>query len=70
DMRLKAMVGLNITDVVNVIRDPPLLSILSVFWQSLMQGVGWKGGGEAIAGYWNSCARGLFGISGVLVMRT
>ncbi|NEP76399.1 MAG: hypothetical protein F6K25_32610, partial [Okeania sp. SIO2G4] len=43
DMRLKAMVGLNITDVVNVIRDPPLLSILSVFWQSLMQGVGWKG---------------------------
>lgn len=41
-MRLKAMVGLDITDVVNVSRGSPLLSILSVFWQSLMQGVGWK----------------------------
>ncbi|MDY7003158.1 MAG: sigma-70 family RNA polymerase sigma factor [Cyanobacteriota bacterium] len=49
EMRLKAMVGLNITDVVNVSRDPPLLSRLSVFWQNLMQGLGWKGGGRAIA---------------------
>ncbi|NER31369.1 MAG: sigma-70 family RNA polymerase sigma factor [Symploca sp. SIO1C4] len=60
EIRLKAIVGLNITDVVNVTRDPPLLSILSVFWQSLMQGVGWKGCVGAIARYWNSCARGLF----------
>lgn len=59
-MRLKAMFGLNITDVVNVSRGSPLLSRLSVFWQSLIQGVGWKGGAEAIARYWNSCARGLF----------
>ncbi|MEM9538048.1 MAG: sigma-70 family RNA polymerase sigma factor [Cyanobacteria bacterium P01_E01_bin.42] len=44
-MRLKAIVELKITDVVNVSRDPPLLSFLSVFWQSFMQGVGWKGGG-------------------------
>ena len=42
EMRLEAMVWLNITNVVNVSRDPPLLSRLSVFWQSLMQGVGWK----------------------------
>lgn len=56
-MRLKAMVGLNFTDVVNVSRDPPFLSRLSVFWQNLMQGVGWKGGGGAIARYCNSCAR-------------
>ncbi|GGA06308.1 RNA polymerase sigma factor [Okeania sp. KiyG1] len=47
-MRLKAIVGLNITDVVNVSRDPPFLSRLSVFWQNFMQGVGWKGGGGAI----------------------
>ncbi|MDY7003171.1 MAG: sigma-70 family RNA polymerase sigma factor [Cyanobacteriota bacterium] len=60
DMILKAMVGLNITDVVNVSRDPPLLSRLSVFWQNLMQGVGWKGCVGAIIRYWNSCARGLF----------
>ena len=59
DMILKAMVGLNITDVVNVSRDPPLLSRLSVFRQNFMQGVGWKGGG-AIARYWNSCARSFF----------
>ncbi|MDY7003147.1 MAG: sigma-70 family RNA polymerase sigma factor [Cyanobacteriota bacterium] len=39
-MILKAMVWLNITDMVNVSRDPPLLSRLSVFWQSLMHGVG------------------------------
>ncbi|NER19561.1 MAG: sigma-70 family RNA polymerase sigma factor [Symploca sp. SIO1C2] len=58
-MRLKGMVWLNITGVVNVSRDPPLLSRLSVFWQSLMQGVGWKGGGGAIARYRNSCARSL-----------
>lgn len=32
-MRLKAIVGLNITDVVNVSRDPPLLSVLSVVAQ-------------------------------------
>ncbi|NES21853.1 MAG: sigma-70 family RNA polymerase sigma factor [Symploca sp. SIO3E6] len=51
-MRLKAIVGVNITDEVNVSRDPPWLSILSVFWQSLMQGVGWKGGGGASAGSW------------------
>ena len=44
-MRLKGMVGLNITDVGNVSRDLPFLSILSVFWQSFMQGVGWKEGG-------------------------
>ncbi|NET60547.1 MAG: sigma-70 family RNA polymerase sigma factor, partial [Symploca sp. SIO2E6] len=50
-MRLKAIVGLNITNVVNVSRDPSLLSVLSVFWQSLRQGVGWKGGGGAIARY-------------------
>ncbi|NES64783.1 MAG: sigma-70 family RNA polymerase sigma factor [Okeania sp. SIO2D1] len=48
-MRLKAIVGLNITDVVNVSRDPPLLSIFSVFWQSLMQGVRWKGRVRAMA---------------------
>ncbi|NEO34043.1 MAG: hypothetical protein F6K36_27285 [Symploca sp. SIO3C6] len=40
-MRLKAIVGLNITGVVNVSRYPPLLSVLSAFWQSFMQGVGW-----------------------------
>ncbi len=49
DMILKAIVGLNITDVFNVSRDSPLLSRLCVFWQSLMQGMGWKGGGGAIA---------------------
>jgi len=58
-MRLKAIVGLNITDVVNVSRDPPLLSILSVIWQSLRQGVGWKGCVGAIARSWKRCARGL-----------
>ena len=50
-MRLKAIVGLNITDVVNVSRCPPLLSRLSVFWWSFMQGVGWKGCVGAIARY-------------------
>lgn len=60
--RLKAIVGLNIIGVVNVTRDPPFLSILSVFWQSFMQGVGWKGGG-AIARYGNSCARSLFDLN-------
>lgn len=59
---LMAIVGLNIIDVINVSRNPPLLSRLSVFWQTLMQGVGWKGGGRAIIRYWNSCARGLLGI--------
>ncbi|NEQ41958.1 MAG: sigma-70 family RNA polymerase sigma factor [Okeania sp. SIO3I5] len=44
DMRLKAIVGVNISDVVNVSRDPPLLSRLSVFWKCLMQCLGWKGG--------------------------
>ncbi|NER50184.1 MAG: sigma-70 family RNA polymerase sigma factor, partial [Symploca sp. SIO1A3] len=48
-MILKTKVWLNITGVVKVSRDPPFLSRLSVFWQSLMQGVGWKGGGGAIA---------------------
>jgi len=48
-MRLKAIVGLNITDVVNLSRGSPLLSRLSVFWQSLMQSVGWKGCVGAIA---------------------
>ncbi|NET68438.1 MAG: sigma-70 family RNA polymerase sigma factor [Moorea sp. SIO1G6] len=51
DMRLKAIFGLNITDVVNISRCPPLLSRLSVFWQSLMQGVGWKSCVGAIARY-------------------
>ncbi|MGD1808161.1 RNA polymerase sigma factor [Dapis sp. BLCC M126] len=51
DMRLEAMLGLDITDVVNVSRGSPLLSILSVFWQSFIQGVGWKGCVGAIAGY-------------------
>ncbi|NEP87551.1 MAG: sigma-70 family RNA polymerase sigma factor [Okeania sp. SIO2C2] len=50
-MRLMAMVWLNRTGVVNVSRDPPLLSRLSVFWQSFIQGVGWKGGEGAITQY-------------------
>lgn len=54
------MVWLNITGVVNISRCPPLLSVLSVFWWSLMQGVGWKGCVGAIARYWNSCVRDLF----------
>ncbi|MDJ0674992.1 MAG: sigma-70 family RNA polymerase sigma factor [Calothrix sp. MO_167.B42] len=58
---LKARVGLNITDVVNISKNSPILSRLSIFWQSLMQGVGWKTpAGAAITRYWNSCARGLF----------
>ena len=60
DIILKAVVALNITDVVNVSRDSPLLSRLSVFWQSLMQDVGWKSRVGAKARYWNSCARSLF----------
>ena len=60
DMRLKAIVGLNITDVVNVSTHPPLLLRLPIFWHNLMQGVGWKGYVGAIARYWNSCARSLF----------
>jgi len=57
---LKVIVGLNITDVVNISRDSPLLSRLSIFWQNLIQGGGWKSPVGAITRYWNSYARGLF----------